>query len=126
MTERLTAADFLAQQAAPRRKYGNEPVTVQGIKFDSAREARRWIVLRDDENKGRIRDLKLQVPFRFIIGNTAILTDSGKVMEYRADFTYFTEPDGEFVVEDSKGHRTKEYKIKAAIMRAMGYPIKEV
>jgi hypothetical protein len=125
MTDRITAAEFNAQQAEPARKYGNEKITVQGIKFDSKREANRWLVLRDMQKRGEITDLRRQVSFGLVVAGVPILTRNGGVMRYIADFTYDI-PSGERVIEDAKGFRTKDYEIKAAIMRAMGFVVKEV
>jgi hypothetical protein len=48
MSDRMTAAEFRATQEKPKRaKYGNQKATLQGVLFDSAREARRWLVLQD-------------------------------------------------------------------------------
>ena len=83
-------------------------------------------MLCDDQAKGRIRDLKLQVPFVLMGQNGPVLTPTGREMIYKADFTFLRAPDWEFVVQDVKGVRTKEYIVKAGIMRAMGLPIEEI
>ena len=41
-------------------KYHNEPVTVKGIRFDSKKEARRYLQLTDAVREGLISDLRLQ------------------------------------------------------------------
>ena len=70
------------------RKYGNQPVTVDGIRFDSIREATRWQELKLLLRAGKISDLKRQVPFELIPNHT----EGGKVTErkvvYKADFVY--------------------------------------
>ena len=88
---------------------------VGGIRFDSQREADRWLFLKDAERRGVITDLSRQVRFR--LAPTKIT--------YIADFLYFK--DGEQVVEDVKGYLTDVYKIKREMMRALlGITIKEV
>lgn len=44
-------------------KYHNEPVTVKGIRFDSKKEARRYLQLTDAVREGLISDLRLQQDF---------------------------------------------------------------
>lgn len=94
-------------------KYNAKKTVVDGIKFDSKKEAKRYIELKEMEKKGLIRDLNLQVPFELIPSFTIFV--DGKIrkrrnIRYIADFVYF-ENDKE-VVEDVKGRRTDVYKLK--------------
>lgn len=96
-------------------KYGNRRTVIDGIPFDSQREARRYQELRLLERAGEISELRLQVSYPLI---PAIRLRSGKMergVTYVADFVY-TER-GETVVEDAKGVRTKEYIIKRKLMK---------
>lgn len=107
------------------RKYGNRKVTVNGITFDSKKEAARWFELSLLERAGEISGLKRQVRFELLPSQKI----DGKVVErpvsYVADFVY-TE-NGETVVEDTKGFRTKEYILKRKMMlHLLGIRIKEV
>lgn len=107
-------------------KYGNRKTTVDGIKFDSKREAVRWQELKLLQRAGEIVNLHRQVKFGLIPPQRV----NGKLVEkgitYVADFTYF-EKDGTFVVEDSKGYRTEIYRIKKKLMLYVhGIQIKEV
>lgn len=74
------------------------------MKFDSKKELRRYKLLKEMENQGRIKDLKCQVPF-ILIPSQRI---AGRVVEreckYIADFTYHL-PTDELIVEDVKGYR---------------------
>ena len=113
------------ESPSKRSKYGAKKVTVNGIQFDSKREARRYLELSALEMAGQIRDLQLQVKFELIPSQRI----DGKVVErscdYVADFVY--EQNGETIVEDSKGHRTKDYIIKRKLMlRVHGIRIREV
>ena len=106
-------------------KYGNRKTLVDGIEFDSRKEAQRWAELKLLERAGQIFNLQRQVSFVLIPKQTR----NGKVVErpcvYKADFVY-TE-NGEEVVEDAKGMRTKEYTIKRKLMLwQYGIQIKEV
>ena len=94
--------------------------------FHSQKEKDRAYELKLLERAGEIHDLKFQVPFELIetqrepskIGPRGGVK-LGKVIEescaYIADFTYFTK-DGRYIVEDSKGVKTKEYIIKRKLM----------
>lgn len=123
-------------------KYGNKKVYAYGIKFDSKKEAERYIELRFLQEKGLIHDLELQKKFVLIPaqyaesnevykrGEKAGQRKRGKLLEhevaYYADFDYYT-AEGEHVVEDTKGVKTKEYIIKRKLMlREYGIKIKEV
>ena len=97
-------------------KYNNRKITVDGITFDSQREAVRFQELRMLEKAGEIGGLRRQVPFELIPAQYDRRT--GKLLErsvkYVADFVYQT--DGFTVVEDVKGVRTKEYIIKRKLL----------
>lgn len=89
-------------------KYRNNKVTYDGIIFDSKKEAQRYAELKMLERVGKIKELKRQVPFTLI---PKICDQNGK---YYADFVYML--NGKLVVEDTKGVRTAEYKIKKKLM----------
>lgn len=108
-----------------QNKYHSQKVTVEGIVFDSKKEARRYRVLVDLEKAGVIKDLRRQVKYVLIPTQKDPDTTGprggikrGKLHErecvYTADFVY--EKDGETVVEDTKGMRTKDYIIKRKLM----------
>jgi hypothetical protein len=95
-------------------KYHSTPTEVNGIRFDSKREANRWAELRLLERAGKIEKLKRQVKYLLIPSQYR----DGKCIEreasYIADFVYVK--DGHLVVEDCKGFRTPEYKLKRKLM----------
>lgn len=91
-------------------KYGSvKTVTTDGIKHDSIKEANRWCELKLLERAGVIQDLQRQVKYELIPKQ-----EGERAVYYIADFVY-TE-NGKKVVEDVKGMRTKEYKIKKKMM----------
>lgn len=105
-------------------KYGSRKVTRDGITFDSQKEYRRFCELRLLERAGKVTDLQRQVKFELIPSQRI----GGRVVEractYIADFVY-TE-NGKKVVEDTKGFKTPEYRIKKKIMLWVhGIQIKE-
>nr|DAL90270.1 MAG TPA: Endonuclease [Caudoviricetes sp.] len=108
-------------------KYGNKKTTLNGMTFDSKKEARRYSELLLLERAGAIHNLQTQVKYVLIPSQRDPVT--GKVIErecaYKADFVY-TE-NGETVVEDMKGFRTKDYIIKRKLMlKVHGIRIREV
>lgn len=108
-----------------RSKYGAKKVTVNGITFDSKKEAQRYSDLSLLAKAGKIKNLQRQVKFVLIpsqyepdtIGTRGGVK-RGKLIEreccYVADFVYIQ--DGKQVVEDTKGFKTKDYIIKRKLM----------
>lgn len=88
-------------------KYKNVAQVIDGIRFPSKAEARRYSELRLLELGKQIRDLKRQVTFALYGKN------GSPICRYRADFTYW-EGD-KYVVEDRKGFETPEFKLKAKL-----------
>ena len=113
------------------RKYNNRKIIVDGITFDSKKEAKRYKELKMLERAGIIHDLKRQVKYVlipaqyertssvYVKGNNKGKPKKGKLLErecaYYADFVYSTKS-GELVVEDTKGMRTPDYIIKRKLM----------
>lgn len=109
-------------------KYNSKKTVVDGQKFDSKKEARRYQELLLLEKAGEIKNLSRQVKFVLIPSQR---DENGKVVErecsYKADFTYEEEGGIKTVVEDVKGYRTKEYIIKRKLMLyQFGIRIREV
>lgn len=100
----------LAQRAS---KYHAKKTVVDGIEFDSAKEAKRYTKLRYMEEAGEIDGLRLQVTFELL---PSFECEGVKYhgMKYVADFVYHR--GGKVVVEDCKGFKTAEYKMKKKLM----------
>lgn len=96
---------------------------MDGITFASKREAKRYSELKLLEKAGVISHLELQPRIKIEIGGIPIKFDSGRQVYYVADFRYIE--DGKYVVEDTKGFRTRDYKLKKALVTAMGIAIVE-
>lgn len=102
-----------AKALKARTKYGAQPTTVDGIRFDSKREAARYSELKLLEAAGEIRDLELQPRFPlFVASTTGSPRELIRIGEYRADFKYREKGGRGFVVEDCKGFRTALYRWK--------------
>lgn len=101
-------------------KYGARKVKApDGQVFDSVKEQHRWGMLRLLERAGRISDLKRQVSYELIPKQ-----QGERACSYVADFTYME--NGKLVVEDCKGFRTPEYRLKRKLMLWVhGIKIKE-
>lgn len=108
-------------------KYKSHKTEVDGIVFDSRKEARRWKELRLLEDEGHISDLQRQVRFELIPAQKEPDTRGPKggvikgktierKVEYVADFVYTDAETGEMVVEDTKGMKTKDFIIKRKLM----------
>lgn len=101
-------------------KYKAKKVEVDGIVFDSKKEANRYSELRWLERGGVIDNLRLQVPFVLIDKS-----EYGRAIKYIADFVY-TECDKE-IVEDVKGFKTDVYKIKKRLLaERYGIEVREI
>lgn len=106
-------------------KYKNEKIEIDNIKFDSKKEAKRYVELKQQEQAGIIKDLKLQVPFElqpsYKKENKTI-----RAINYVCDFTYI-DNNGKFIVEDVKGFINEVYKLKKKMFEfKYGVEIKEV
>lgn len=113
MTEKITAKEYRDMQKRPTRsKYNARKTVVDGITFDSKKEARRYEELKLQEKVGAISHLQLQPKFRLLDG----FKHSGETIRpinYFADFSYI-DAEGNEVVEDvkSKATKTPVYSIK--------------
>lgn len=93
-------------------KYHNKEIIYDGIKFDSTKEGKRYLVLKQAEIEGRISNLELQVKFILIPSIKEEYVEHLKTKDkiktrtlqlpitYTCDFRYMK--GGEEVVEDTK------------------------
>lgn len=99
-----------------RSKYRNVKTVVDGIQFDSKREAEHWMGLRAREQAGEITGLQRQVHFPLMcpvmdeVGAQAV-GPLMQVAEYVADFVY--REGGLLKVVDAKARRISPYPLKA-------------
>nr|UVX39570.1 MAG: protein of unknown function (DUF1064) [Bacteriophage sp.] len=108
-----------------RSKYHAKKTVVDGITFDSKREADRYLVLKSMEEDGAIEDLRRQVRYELM---PAFDVDGRhyRPVFYVADFVYVDKETGKEVVEDVKGMRTDVYRLKSKLFaRRYGKVIKE-
>ena len=112
-----------------RHKYGAKAVVIDGIRFASTAEGRRYCELKLLVKAGEISELETQPPFPLFVINRE--RKAVKVAVYRADFRYRLRSDGYpgngTVVEDVKGVRTAVYRLKKKMVEAQyGITITEV
>jgi len=102
-------------------KYNAIKTTVDGITFDSRKEASRYTELKLLSQAGEIRELRRQVPFELIPKRGKL-----RAIRYVADFVY-ADNHGNDIVEDVKGMKTQVYKLKKRMMlEKYGIEIQEV
>ena len=89
-----------------RLKYGNKKTDG----FASAKEALRYRDLVLLQKAGEISELHCQVPFVIVPKNAKF-----REAKYIADFTYI-DKDGKYIVEDTKGFKTREFVLKQKLM----------
>jgi len=93
-----------------KNKYNAVRVEVDGIRFDSKREASRYHELRYRQMAGEITHLEVHPVWDLIV-------NGAKIGKYTADFVYVE--NGEAVVEDAKGVKTRDYVLRKKLMKAI-------
>lgn len=96
-------------------KYGNKKIVVDGHKFDSKKEARRYGELKLLARAGKIKDLELQPKFE-LIPTIRTETETLERVSYYADFRYYDMTKNCEVVEDVKGYKTSVYILKKKML----------
>lgn len=110
-----------------RFKHGNKKVVIDGLKFDSKREAARWQELLLLERTGSISGLERQKTY--ILAPKVLLDGRIKpCLRYVADFLYVR--GGIQVIEDSKSPHLRKnpvYRIKKHLLKSvLGLDVLEV
>lgn len=115
MPNRMLPPAVINLKGKKRSKYGNNKVVVDGVEFDSQKEADRYGINKMRLVAGEIKWLELQVPYIFVVGGTT-------VSKYIADSRYELTATGELVVEDVKSEATRKlrpYRMKKKLMKAI-------
>lgn len=128
MTTRFSEADLQAilnkrkpavVDAPKFSKYHNKKKEVDGFLFDSRKEAKRYLELKNAQAAGEIRNLRLQQPVECVVNGHLVTT-------WVADFTYMDAATGASIFEDCKGMRLPIYILKRKLVFACtGFTIKE-
>ncbi len=93
-------------------KYGAKACEIDGHRFPSQKEGRRYQELQLLARAGAIANLELQPRFPLVV-------NGAKICEYRADFQYFDHAKCATVIEDCKGFKTPDYRIKKKLVKAI-------
>lgn len=99
-------------------KYGARKTVVDGITFDSKREAKRWAELLLLERAGKIANLERQV--RYLLAPSVHIAGEKRrrsALWFTADFVYVE--GGATVVEDSKGFPDTAFRIRQHLMKSV-------
>lgn len=110
-------------------KFHNEPVTVDGVRYDSKNEMRRYNFLKLMERAGEISKLRYHVKYTLFPKGTVDVRrlPDGREIElkryerehwYEADFVYVNKK-GEEIIEDFKGFETETFKEKRDMMKVL-------
>jgi hypothetical protein len=102
-------------------KYKNIKVVIDGIKFDSMKEGKRYYELKLMQEKGLIEDLVMQQPF--VLAQSVVFGGRKKpAIRYFSDFCYLLSGSKEMVVEDVKSATTRKlstYRMKKHLMKSV-------
>lgn len=106
----------VTKTAGKRNLYGARKVEIDGIKFDSQAEGKRYVQLKALETAGEIVDLRIQVEFQILPAQDKF-GKKERPVKYVCDFSY-RDRNGVHVVEDVKSAptKTREYIIKRKLM----------
>ena len=108
-------------------KYHSRKVTVDGIVFDSHREARRYMELLLLLRAGEISHLEMQKKYTLIPAQKKPSGGTERACTYTADFVYKDKRTGEETVEDAKGMKTQQGIIRRKLMLYIhGIEVKEI
>jgi len=108
-------ADMTAEEFRNRtkpHKYGARPCVVDGIKFQSRKEADRYAELKLLERADKVRDVRCQV-------RMPIEVNCIHIADYICDFVYWDMDKRCRVWEDVKGFRTDVYRLKKKLVEAL-------
>lgn len=109
------------EAARKRPKYRNRKVVVDGVKFDSQREAARWAELQRLERLGTIHRLRRQVPY--VLANSVQFEGEKRAkpaLRVVIDFVYFE--GNRTVAEDVKSPvtaKTAAWRIKRHLLKSI-------
>lgn len=122
---RMTAKEY-REHIGKRSKYNNIKTEVDGITFDSQKEAMRYAELKLLEKSGVISELERQKKFE-LQPSFYYQGKKQRPIYYVCDF-FYREGD-QYIIEDVKSPITKNnqvYKLKKKMMLYKGYEVKEI
>jgi len=114
LPDHIQAQIKLRMPVKKRSKYGNRKVIVDGILFDSMKEARVYSNLKLLQQAGQVASFERQFTYMLAV-------NGAKICKYIADFVVYY-PDGKKEVWDVKSEITKKhpvYRLKKKLMLAI-------
>lgn len=114
-TKEAAAMGIISSRQSKKSKYHATKVIVDGIRFDSNKEAKYYSELLLQKKAGIIREIELQPEFVLQEGYRNKQGKKVREIKYRADFKV-TYADGRVEIVDTKGYRTKEYLLKKKML----------
>lgn len=131
MTERITAAEArdVMNGHKPKNKFNAKSVVLDGYRFDSQREAKHYLVLKDRQRKGEISNLTVHPKFDLTIDGRPLLIRSkgypnGRKATCKWDFGFFDNVAQGQRYQDVKGVPTEAYRLRRAVFEALYWPAK--
>lgn len=110
--ERMTRFEYQDANKKKNNKYRNTPVVVDGVRFQSKREAEYYAELKLREKAGEVYEVEMQRPFAIVINGQLVCT-------YKSDFHFYDAIAERRRVVDTKGYATPEFKLKKKLMKAV-------
>lgn len=92
-------------------KYKAKPIEIDGHRFPSRLEGKRYLELKEMVQNGKIKDLELQ-PVFLLVPSFKKNDKTYRKIEYIADFRYYDIEKDKIIIEDTKGVETDVFKIK--------------
>jgi len=95
-------------------KYNARKTIVDGITFDSRKEANYYCELKLLRRGGQVRSIECQVPFELVPGfryKKKYIRPITYVADFRVEYS-----DGHVEIVDVKGYKTKEYLLKKKML----------
>ncbi len=112
----MQSKDYLLRQV--KGKYNNKKTVIDGVSFDSKKEAEHYSYLKLLQKANKIKELELQPRFLIHPKFTDFSGEKHRAIYYVADFKYWDIEKKRYIVEDVKGMKTEVYKIKKKLFLA--------
>lgn len=103
-----------------------DPGLKETITFDSEKERDYYLILKDRERRGEIKDLRRQVEIEIQRAFVDKANNKHRAIKYLADFTYYDLKDYSIHYIDVKGFKTEVYKLKKKLLAYRNIIIEEV
>lgn len=107
----------------PKSKFRSVKTSIDGILFDSKKEASTYAALKFLKMNGNIKNLELQKKFTILDSYTNGFGKKVREIVYVADFYFFDVGKNRWVVLDAKGLILPVFKLKKKLFEKKYYPL---